>query len=149
MNSGGDRLIGSMGSARLNNAAELDSIIGNLDAQGVDISFRKGQFAYGPAPSGGRPGNIIFDPDGSISAIRHEYGHFIDDQALGFPGQRYFYENPGTRVATERSQYLGEIQTARQLGDQGARRALKAQLLQKVTEIDMKYGTQFNPPHGK
>jgi RHS repeat-associated protein len=124
MNSGGDRLIGSMGSARLNNAIELDAIIGDLRTRGVNISFREGQFAYGPAASGGRPGNIIFDPDGSISAIRHEYGHFLDDYALGFPGQRFYYENPGARVATERSQYLGEIRTARQLGDQSARRAL-------------------------
>jgi YD repeat-containing protein len=115
MNSGGDRLLGSMGSASINNVAELDTIVGSL---------REGQFAYGPASSGGRAGNIIFDPDGSISAIRHEYGHFLDDQALGFPGQRFYYENPSARVATERSQYLGEIQTARHLGDQGARRAL-------------------------
>lgn len=66
----------------------------------------------------------MFDPDASISAIRHEYGHFLDDQALGFPGQRFYYENPQFRVGTERSQYLGEIRTARQLGDTGARRML-------------------------
>lgn len=40
MNSGGDQLIGSMGSARINNAAELDTIVGSLRSQGVDISFR-------------------------------------------------------------------------------------------------------------
>ena len=124
MNSGGDRLFGSMGSARVNNAPELDNIVSDLRARGVDISFRDGQFAYGPAATRGRPGNIIFDPDGSISAVRHEYGHFLDDQALGFPGQRFYYENPGKRVATERSQYLGEIRTGRQLGDHDARRAL-------------------------
>jgi hypothetical protein len=73
---------------------------------------------------GGRPGNIVFDPDASISSIRHEYGHFLDDQALGFPGQRFYYENPQFRVATERSQYLGELRTARQLGDTDARRTL-------------------------
>lgn len=124
MNSGGDRLIGTMGSARVNNAAEFNVIVKDLNAKGVDISYREGQFAYGPAPSGGRPGNIVFDPDASLSAIKHEYGHFVDDAALGYPGQRYYYENPSARVATERRQYLGEIRTARELGDTTARRQL-------------------------
>lgn len=124
MNSGGDRLIDTMGSARINNAVEYNAIINDLKAKGVDISYREGQFAYGPAPSGGRPGNIVFDPDSSLSAIKHEYGHFLDDAALGFPGQRYYYENPGARMATERGQYLGEIRTARELGDTTARRQL-------------------------
>jgi uncharacterized Zn-binding protein involved in type VI secretion len=124
MKSGGDRLIGTMGPARINNAAEYNAILTDLKAKGVDISYRDGQFAYGPAPSGGRPGNIVFDPDSSLSAIKHEYGHFLDDAALGFPGQRYYYENPAARLATERRQYLGEIRTARKLGDTTARRQL-------------------------
>jgi len=124
MNSGGDRLLGTMGPARLNNAAEYNSIVSDLRAKGVDISFREGQFAYGPAPSAGRPGNIVFDRDASISAIRHEYGHFLDDSALGFPGQRYYYENPSARLGSERRQYLQEIRTAREVGDQVARRQL-------------------------
>jgi hypothetical protein len=124
MNSGGDRLIGTMGHARVSNQVEYNAIISDLKANGVDISYREGQFAYGPAPSGGRPGNIVFDPDSLLSAIKHEYGHFLDDQAFGFTGQRYYYENPSARLATERSQYLGEIRAARELGDTTARRAL-------------------------
>jgi hypothetical protein len=124
MSSGGDRLIGTMGSARVNNASEYNTIVKDLKAKGVDISYRGGQFAYGPASSGGRPGNIVFDPDSSLSAIKHEYGHFLDDSALGFPGQRYYYENPSARLATERRQYLGEIHTAKELGDNTARRQL-------------------------
>jgi hypothetical protein len=123
-NSGGDRLLNTMGSARVNNPAEYNAIIDDLKLNRVDISFREGQFAYGPAPSGGRPGNIVFDPDASLSAIRHEYGHFLDDKALGYPGQRYYYENPSARVSTERSQYLNEIRTSRELNDQAARRQL-------------------------
>lgn len=124
MNSGGDRLLNTMGPARVNHPVEYDSIINDMQSSGVDISYREGQFAYGPAPSGGRPGNIVLDPDASLSALQHEYGHFLDDKALGFPGQRYYYENPSARLSTERSQYLGEIRTARELGDQTARREL-------------------------
>jgi hypothetical protein len=123
-NSGGDRLIGAMGPARTANPIEFDGIVSNLRANGVDIRYSTNEFAYGPTSAGGRPGNIVFDSDASISAIRHEYGHFLDDKALGFPGQRFYYENPQFRVATERSQYLGEIRTARQVGDTGARRML-------------------------
>lgn len=145
MNSGGDRLIETMGPARINNAAEFNSMIDNLNAKGVDISFRKGQFAYGPAPSGGRPGNIVFDPDASLSAIKHEYGHFLDDEALGFPGQRYYYENPGARMATERRQYLGEIGTARELGDTAARRQLIQDYLGEKNYLIENY---YNRPYG-
>jgi uncharacterized Zn-binding protein involved in type VI secretion len=123
-NSGGDRLIDSMGSARVNNAAEYNAIVNDLKSGGVEVSNRTGQFAYGPASSGGKPGNIVFDPNASISAIRHEYGHYLDDAKLGFPGQRFYYENPSVRVATERRQYLGEIRTAKEIGDPTACRQL-------------------------
>jgi hypothetical protein len=113
-----------MGPARVNNPAEYDEIVSSLRANGVEIRYSTNEFAYGPTSLGGRPGNIVFDPDASISAIRHEHGHFLDDQALGFPGQRFYYENPQFRVATERSQYLSEIRTARQLGDTSAQRQL-------------------------
>ena len=113
-----------MGPARVNNGPEFNSIVDDLKAKGVDVSYRKGQFAYGPAPGGGRPGNIVFDPGASHSAIKHEYGDFVDDAALGFPGQRYYYESPSARAAPERRQYLGEIRTAGKLGDTTARRQL-------------------------
>lgn len=31
----------------------------DLKANNVDISFRKNQFAYGPSPTSGKPGNIL------------------------------------------------------------------------------------------
>lgn len=145
MNSGGDRLIGTMGPARINNPTEFNAIISDLKANGVDISYRPGQFAYGPAPSGGRPGNIVFDPDSSLSAINHEYGHFLDDAALGFPGQRYYYENPSARLASERRQYLGEIRMARELGDTTARRQLIEDYLGEKRYLIENY---YSKPYG-
>ena len=119
LNSGGDSLLGSLGPARLNNADELASITADLRRHGVDIDYRPGQYAYGPSRGG--PGNLVIDPDASISAWRHEYGHFLDDLANGQPGIGAYLQNPSLRLATERRQYLREIRTAREIGDQGAR----------------------------
>lgn len=97
-----------MGSARDSHPEEYNAIMRDLKANNVEISFRDNQFAYGPASASGQPGNVVVSPDASISALRHEYGHFLDDKALGFPGMRAYYENPNLRVATERRQYLAE-----------------------------------------
>jgi hypothetical protein len=126
LRSGGDRLLESMGPARLNHADEFASIIDDLRARDVNIRFESNGLRYGPSASSGKVGNIVLDPDASISAIRHEYGHFLDDVAEGLPGARHYYENPWRWVATERRQYLQEIRTAKQLGDSKAR----AQLIQ-------------------
>jgi hypothetical protein len=143
-NSGGDRLLDAMGPARVANRAEYEAILTDLNANGVDVRFGS-QYAYGPTSTGGGPGNIKFDPDGSISAIRHEYGHFLDDQALGFPGQAFYYERPQFRVATERRQYLGEIRTARQLSDGGARRQLIQDYLGEKQYLVDRYYWKLGP----
>lgn len=144
LNSGGDRLFDSLGSARVNQADEFNFIIDDLTSNGVEISYRKNALAYGPSASPGTPGTIVLDPDASISAIRHEYGHFLDDKALGFPPSRVYYENPSLRVASERRQYLQEISTAREVGDNSARRALIEDYLEERQYIiDNFYQTPY------
>lgn len=95
----------------------------------------------------GAPGNLVLDRVASLSALKHEYGHFLDDQALGFPGQRFYYENPDFRLASECCQYLGEIRTARQLGDDTARAQLIRDYLgEKNDLVDRYYFTQDRKP---
>jgi len=120
----GDQLFGTLGPARLNHRAEYDAILSELRENGVEVTFREGALAYGPAPSAGRVGNMVLDPDASISAIRHEFNHFLDDKALGYPGFAHYAQNPKLWIATERRSYLGEILLARQVGDKTARRKL-------------------------
>ncbi|KQO16493.1 hypothetical protein ASF11_10020 [Acidovorax sp. Leaf76] len=147
MNSGGDRLLATMGPARLSHPEQYGTIMDDLANKGVDVRFTEGQFAYGPSATRGVPGNLVLDPDASMSALRHEYGHFLDDQALGFPGQRFYYESPDFRLASEPSQYLGEIRTARQLGDDAARAQLIRDYLgEKSYLIDRYYFTQDGKP---
>ena len=62
-NSGGDRLFNALGSARINNRHEYDQIMSDLRRNGVEVSFRTREFAYGPASSSGKPGNMVIDPD--------------------------------------------------------------------------------------
>ncbi len=144
LNSGGDRLSESMGPAHLNDTDEYNAIIKDLEENGVDISYRKNALAYGPSSSPGKPGSIVLDPDASISAVRHEYGHFVDDKALGFPPVREYYENPRLRIVSERRQYLQEIRTARKIGDNKARRALIQDYLEeKKYIIDNFYETPY------
>ena len=148
-NSGGDRLFNALGPARINNRHEYDQIMSDLRRNGVEVSFRTREFAYGPASSSGKPGNMVIDPDASIAALRHEYGHYLDDAALGFPGSRYYLStNPRTRVASERRQYLQEIRLARILRDDTARRELirdylseRAALIERFYEKP--YGTRW------
>lgn len=138
MKSGGDRLLGSLGPARLNNADELAAIQADLSRHGVAIDYRAGQYAYGPRA--GEAGNLVIDPNASISAWRHEYGHFLDDLANGQPGLGAYMQNPRMLRATERSQYLGEIRTAREIGDKTARRQLILDYLDRKAEIFRLYG---------
>ena len=148
-NSGGDRLFNALGPARINNRHEYDQIMSDLRRNGVEVSFRTREFAYGPASSSGKPGNMVIDPDASIATLRHEYGHYLDDAALGFPGSRYYLStNPRTRVASERRQYLQEIRLARILRDDTARRELirdylseRAALIERFYEKP--YGTRW------
>jgi len=76
----------------------------------------------------------------SISAWRHEYGHFLDDIANGQPGLGAYMQNPRLLRATERRQYLGEIRTARGIGDEFARRQLILDHLDRKAEIYRLYG---------
>lgn len=138
MKSGGDRLLGSLGPAHLNNADELAAITADLRRHGVAIDYRAGQYAYGPRA--GEAGNLVIDPNASISAWRHEYGHFLDDLANGQPGLGAYMQNPRMLRATERSQYLGEIRTARQIGDETARRQLTLDYLDRKAELFRLYG---------
>ena len=143
--SGGDRLVKTLGPARISHPEEYAEIFEDLKLNYVDISFRKNQFAYGPSPMPGRPGNIVIDPDASISALRHEYGHFRDDKMLDFPGMRAYYENPSLRLATERRQYLSEIKLARTSNDYIARKELILDYLEEKTALIDRF---YEKPYG-
>jgi hypothetical protein len=86
------------------------------------IKYGDGSVAFSPNTAGGPLGNEILLPNEfSISALRHEYGHFLDHQALGSPRYMEYFKKPELILSTERRLYLGEIRTAREIGDTSAR----------------------------
>lgn len=73
--------------------------------------------AYAPGMTDGSPGQLIIDPDASLSVLMHEYQHFLDTQAEGFPSfGRQMFEDPKARVIKELRAYMVEIKEADRLG---------------------------------
>jgi len=106
------------GSGRESHPAEWQAIIDQLKAEGVEVRYRKGTLAYGPDSESGRPGQIILDEDASYSALKHEYQHYLDDKANGFPGSRVYYENKNNeRSRMEADAYDVEIEMAKKQGN--------------------------------
>ncbi len=140
-NSQADPLLDSMGSARRSHPAEYRAIMKDLDDNNVAVKNGGDSIAFSPNTSGGRLGNEILLPNNfSISALRHEYGHFLDHKALGSPRYIEYFKKPELIVSTERRQYLGEIRTARQVGDKNARKTLIQNYLdEKKTLVDRYY----------
>ena len=89
--------------------------------------FRNGQNGYAPGLSPGKAGQVILDPDASIGAVRHEYQHFLDDEAAGRPGYNSYFDensNPMARWRFEIRGYRIELKLAKQLGNKNVRRQL-------------------------
>ena len=68
--------------------------------------------AYAPGILPGTPGQFIIDRNASYSAWAHEYKHFCDDRADGFPGMRIFMDTEKCKQR-EIDAYNVEIELAR------------------------------------
>jgi len=125
--SAGDPLADVLGPAHTSHSEEYEATLKAIEKQGGEVVFRGGQNGYTPGLSPGKAGQVILDPDSSIGAVRHEYQHFLDDEAAGRPGYNsYFDENssPMARWKFEIRAYKIELKLAKQLGLKGARRRL-------------------------
>lgn len=104
-----------IGSGVDSNPNEWKAIIDELQDEGVEVVYRKDTMAYSPAPSPGRKGQLFIDPDASYSALVHEYQHYLDDLASGFPGMKQMFEK-NNRIVKELRAYMKEIKIADELG---------------------------------
>jgi hypothetical protein len=105
----------------------------NLETAGVEIEYRTGSLSYSPAKGG--PGKIILDPKTSIGALRHEYQHFLDVQAAGFPGLGAYYRDLPEFARVEVRGYLQEIYAARQTGNADLVSKIVGQMRARVKEV--------------
>jgi hypothetical protein len=132
------------GSAAVNNAAEYEAIMGDLESSGVDVNLNAdvglGQGAYGPASAPGAPGTLTVNPEVDISTLGHEYEHFLMDRELGFPGMRGYMENPQLFVDGEIRAYNTEIARAAAGGNTALADALEAAKQGVVDAIRSRYG---------
>ena len=141
-NSQADPILDSIGDARVSHPDEFKQIMSDLEANNVrvNIDTRSSTIAYDP------DGNTIHLPERfSISALRHEVGHFVDHKNLGSPRFIEYFRYPELRVATERRQYLNEIRFAREIGDDNARRTLIQNYLNERKDIVDNY---YQRPYG-
>jgi len=121
-NAKADHLAEALGPARLSHPEEYQATLQHIDDLGGDVSFRTGQYGY--SASAGRAGRVILDPDSSIGAVRHEFGHLLDDAVQGYPGYTFYRRNPSLKWKSELRSYLGEISLAREIGRQDIARKL-------------------------
>lgn len=100
----------------------------------------KALLAYRPLREG-VPGQILVDPDASMSALRHEYNHFLEAKANGYPSAAECYQNWEARIEDESKAYNIEIEEAKRLGLDNV-----AEQLQKNFEDEKQYITdRFGP----
>jgi RHS repeat-associated protein len=128
-----DLLNARLGAAQLSHPEEYASIIRQLEAAGVQIERRAGTLAYSPQTGG--PGRIILDPDASIGALRHEFQHFLDNQAANFPGLGAYYRDLPEFARVEVRGYMQEVLTARQTGNADLVPQIVEQMRARVREV--------------
>lgn len=103
------------GPGRLSHPEEWDNIIKQAQEAGVEVRILdRDIMAY--APKGNIPGQLNIYEDASISALRHEYQHFLDDMAKGYPKLDVTYEFKN-RIIMELRAYMVEIKEADQIGN--------------------------------
>ena len=120
------------------NPEEWNHIIKELQDSGVEIVYREGVLGYAPHPSvNGIPGQFLIDPNASISALEHEYLHFIQAQNAGFPSMRGAFEDTTARIANETASYAVEIQWAQELGLDNVVEQLQKNLQKEIETISV------------
>jgi hypothetical protein len=139
-NSLGDPVKGVLGSGKINNTAEWNQLIGEIQAAGGEITFSPGRIAYSPGLKKGEVGQLIIDEGSSITALRHEHRHFLDDKAAGYKGFEGVFD-PNFRITTEFNAYKLEVVAMKDLGQTNVVNQLKTNFQQEVNDIMSKMGT--------
>jgi hypothetical protein len=129
-----------LGPGRLSHPAEWQSTLADLRAAGVEIMLTpEERLAYAPGTRPGSPGQIHLHENASIGALRHEYQHFLDDQAAGFLGTRGLYDLT-FRKLTEQKAYNLEITMMEEMGEQEAAAQLRQNLRDELARLELDLG---------
>ncbi|MBD5134348.1 MAG: RHS repeat-associated core domain-containing protein [Lachnospiraceae bacterium] len=121
------------------NPKEWNKLIKELKENGVEVKYRVGVMGYGPLRRG-EPGQIIIDPNASMSALKHEHSHFVEAKLNGFPSAAEAYQNWEARIADELKAYNIEIEEAKRLGLDNVAEQLRVNFEKEKQDIIEKYG---------
>ncbi len=121
-----------LGPASKSHPDEFARIMKHLDDLGVEVQPSPGEAGYIPAR--GQPGTLRFDPDWSISALRHEYRHVLDDLAADppHPGLGHYYRNPDLFWRFEFRAYSEEFWFYKETYNALGRSAQSAEAVEKI-----------------
>lgn len=125
----------AFGPASETHPAELQAAMTRLEVAGAEIDLRTGAMSYSPSAAGGQPGRLILDPEASYGALLHEMAHFADDEAAGFPGLRYWLEDPVVTAAGESKAYEAEIDYANSIGKPEIASQLAVLKAQRISQL--------------
>jgi hypothetical protein len=114
---------------------EYREVMKRLDESGVEVDLRPGTMSYSPAVTGGEPGVLILDPQASYGAVLHEMSHFSDDESVGFPGLRYWLEDPAVTAGGESRAYQAEIDYANSIGEPQIADQIEQLKVQRIDEL--------------
>ncbi|MBW4441972.1 MAG: DUF4157 domain-containing protein [Plectolyngbya sp. WJT66-NPBG17] len=105
------------GPARLLHPDRFEAILADLERNGVEVQARSSgdpwTGTYGPGRPG-EPGTMSVHREVDLRTLEHEYQHFLDDKAQGYPGLRYYIENPAEMWKMEETAYNREIELVNQ-----------------------------------
>ncbi len=143
-NSLGDPVKNILGSGKTSHPSEWSQIINEIKAAGGEVIFRPGAIAYSPGLKKGTAGQLIIDPNASITALRHEHRHFLDDQQAGYKGFEGIFDS-NFRITTEYNAYKIEILEMINQGQTTVANQLKNNFQAEVNDIINKIGAPTNP----
>ena len=125
----------AFGPASETHPAELEAAMARLDGAGAEVDMRRGSMSYSPSAVTGRPGRLILDPEASYGAVLHEMSHFSDDEAAGFPGLRYWLEDPAITAAGESKAYQTEIDYPNSISETEIASELEKLKAQRISQL--------------
>jgi hypothetical protein len=125
----------AFGPASETHPAEFEAAMARLDSAGAEVVMRHGSMSYSPSAVTGGPGRLILDPEASYGAVLHEMSHFSDDEAAGFPGLRYWLEDPAVTAAGESKAYQTEIDYANSISEAGIASELEKLKAQRISQL--------------
>jgi hypothetical protein len=125
----------AFGPASETHPSELEAAMARARDAGVEVDMRHGSMSYSPSAAAGGPGRLILDPEASYGAVLHEMSHFSDDEVAGFPGLRYWLEDPTMTAAGESRAYQVEIDYANSIRETGIANQLEKLKAQRISEL--------------